>query len=125
MLTASIGKPEHPGRLRGKSLGYTKVKDVYGKSRRRSGSAQRDERIRQLEETVQTQSALLTKVLEILPAELQQHFGYTPARPSAYPTQESSNQFGGPQLPVVDEVTIPFMFFKFRYILFIYLCVTC
>jgi hypothetical protein len=35
-LSASIGKPEHPGRLRGHSQGYVTIKDVYGKGKRRS-----------------------------------------------------------------------------------------
>jgi hypothetical protein len=35
-LSASIGKPEHPERLRGHSQGYVTIKDVYGKGKRQS-----------------------------------------------------------------------------------------
>jgi hypothetical protein len=37
-LSASIGKPEHLGRLRGYSQGYVTIKDVYGKGKRQSGT---------------------------------------------------------------------------------------
>jgi hypothetical protein len=37
-LSTSIGKPEHPGRLRGYSQGYAIIKDVYGKGKRRSNT---------------------------------------------------------------------------------------
>jgi hypothetical protein len=33
-LSASNGKPEHPGRLRGHFQGYVTIKDVYGKGKR-------------------------------------------------------------------------------------------
>lgn len=77
VLSASIGTPEHPGRLRGHALGYTKVRDVYGQGRRRSHQAQQNERIRQLESMVHTQQEMLGKLF--LPAEVQQHFGGTPS----------------------------------------------
>ena len=71
-----------------------------------------------------TQQEMLGRVLEFLPAEVQQQFGVTPTRPSVFPTQVSSNNLGEQQLPMVDEVTRSFIFFL-NFVTFLhYLCVT-
>lgn len=38
VLTAAIGKPEHPGRVRGQPLGYVGMKKAFGKSKRKSAN---------------------------------------------------------------------------------------
>lgn len=91
-------------------MGYTGVKAVYGKSRRKAHHNRCNERIEHLESMLHTQQEMLGKVLEFLPAEVQQQFGVTPTRPSVFPTQVSSNNLGEQQLPMVDEVTRSFIF---------------
>lgn len=120
LLSASIGMPDHPGRLRGKPLAYTGVKQVYGKGKRRSVVAEQNERIRNLESVVNT-------LLQHLPPGIQQQlglgvtpagsddqhqFGVTPASPSqAVPTQVSSNHLGPrPPPPVGDDEVTRYLF---------------
>ena len=132
LLSASIGTAEHPGRLRAYSSGYTKVKNVYGKgSRRRSHAAEmiyeQNQKIQELSQLLQEQSqqikqqnqrisqmeAMMGRVLQHFPLDAQHDFEATHPMPSHIPTQVSSNHVPPQQPPVVDEVTISFMFFFF------------
>ena len=99
MLSASIGAPDHPSRLRAHSSGYAKVKDVYGKgSRRRTRQSEtireQNQKIDQLQAELHSQRDLLSKVLSILPPEFKQQLGDSPGTvPSHIPTQVSSTMY--------------------------------
>ena len=107
LLSASIGTPDHPGRLRGHSSAYTKVKDVYGKGarKRRAQQSEQDERIRQLEREQQETRAMMARLVSMLSPDQQQEVGLAPTAPSSFPTQVSSNQYADHPPPIVDEVT--------------------
>ena len=132
LLSAALGAPDHPGRLRAYPGGYVRVKDVYGKgSRRRSNASERiyeqNQKIQEQTQMLEEQSlqlkqqsqriaqmeAMMGRVLQHLPLEAQQDLQATHTMPSHIPTQVSSNHVPPQQPPALDEVTISFILIYF------------
>ena len=128
LLSAALGAPDHPGRLRAYPAGYVRVKDVYGKgSRRRSHASERiyeqNQKIQEQSLQLQQQSlriaqmeAMMGRVLQHLPPEAREDLDVTPTMPSHIPTQVSSNHVPPQQPPALDEVTISFILLYFIFI---------